>query len=77
MSILIYTKLEEKLRVLDEEGNSVNLTCVEGDGCNGCYFKREPGKPQYPFCNAVACGDFERLDDRDVIFQQIKVKDED
>lgn len=77
MNELIYVNLEDKVKVLDDEGGMVALTCVEGEGCTGCFFKRAPGKPQDNFCKAVACGDFERIDGRDVIFQHIKVKDED
>lgn len=73
----IYVPLEGTIDLLTEDG-IVHLTCVEtyvtGNGCTGCYMKRGPGKPQHPFCNAIACGDFERLDEKDVIFQVIKSK---
>ncbi len=73
----IYVPLDGTIDILTENG-IVHLTCVEcfegGNGCTGCYWKREPGKPQCPFCNAIACGDFERLDDKSVIFQVIKSK---
>lgn len=74
---LIYVPLDGTIRITTAEG-FVDLTCVRcferGNGCTGCYWKREPGKPQYSFCNAVACGDFERPDGEDVIFQVIKNK---
>lgn len=76
-SELIYVPLDGTIDILTEDG-IVQLTCVEcferGNGCTGCYWKRESGKPQYPFCNAIACGDFERMDEKDVIFQVIKSK---
>lgn len=69
----IYPLIEERLRVMLDDGGFTYLTCVEGEaGCEGCYFKRMPGKPQYDFCKAVLCGAWERLDEKEVIFQEIK-----
>lgn len=74
MSESIYVNIDKKIGILDNDGNPVTLTAVESDSCNGCWFKREPGKPQEPFCKAVACGDYERPDGKSVIFQEIKEK---
>lgn len=73
---LIYVPLEGTILMLDDDGDYRTLTCVQGNGCTGCEFKRAAGKPQHPFCNAVACGDFERVDDNDVIFQEMKDKNQ-
>jgi hypothetical protein len=70
----IYPRLNDRIRMLDEEGNIRYLTCVEGEGCNGCEFKREAGKPQHEFCQAVACGEYERMDALSVMFQEQKDK---
>lgn len=70
----IYVPLDKTITMITDEGAVEHLTCVESTGCDGCEFKRNPGKPQHPFCKAVACGSAERLDCRSVIFQQIKVK---
>lgn len=71
----IYLQVEEKVRVMLEDGGYTYLTCVEGEaGCEGCYFKRAPGKPQKEFCGAVLCGAWERMDEKEVIFQVIKGK---
>lgn len=71
----IYVSVEGTIRVTDDTGSLVKLTCVEGAGnCYGCYMKRESGKPQKDFCKAVLCGAYERIDGKDVIFQHIKIK---
>lgn len=70
----------EKLRILDEDGNQVEMTCVENPGCSGCSFKRLPGgKPGgeiRDICKSVACCYFERPDRKGVVFQAIKEKEE-
>lgn len=71
---LQYIHVGESIRLLDEDGSPFKVTCVESDGCEGCHFRRMPGKPQDPFCKAVACGDYERPDDKSVIFEEQKVK---
>lgn len=71
---LQYIHVGESIRLLDEDGSPFKVTCVEADGCDGCFFRRMPGKPQDPFCKAVACGDYERPDDKSVIFEEQKVK---
>lgn len=71
----IYLQVEEKIRVMLDDGGYTYLTCLEGpSGCEDCYFKRAPGKPQKAFCNAVLCGAWERMDEKEVIFQEIKGK---
>lgn len=74
MSELIYIPVDGQVRIINEDGDTEFLTCVEQDGCLACEFKRDPGKPQHAFCQAVACGEFERPDGKSVIFQHIKVK---
>ena len=75
MADQIYIPLEGTIRVTNEQGDWDELTCVLGENsCYGCHFKREAGRPQYPFCKAVVCGAWERMDGNDVIFQQIKQK---
>lgn len=71
---LQYIHVGESIRLLDENGSPFKVTCVESDGCDGCYFHRTPGLPQDPFCKAVACGDYERPDDKSVIFEEQKLK---
>lgn len=70
----IYYRVGQSFQMIDDIGSLVTLTCVEGEGCTDCEFKRAAGKPQHPFCKAVACGEYERIDDKSVIFEQQKVK---
>lgn len=70
-----YHRLDETVRLMDEEGDLYTVMCVESDdGCDGCEFKRAPGKSQEPFCRATACGDYERVDGKSVIYQRVKIK---
>lgn len=70
-----YHKLDSTVRIIDGEGDIFDVMCVEsGAGCDGCEFKRAPGKSQEPFCRATACGSYERIDGKDVIYQRVKVK---
>lgn len=75
MKETIYVHVGEKLRILDDDGNPVLLTCVESLGCESCYFKQQQGRKQHEVCQAVACGAYERLDEKSVIFQAIKEKE--
>ena len=75
MKETIYIHVGEKLRILDDDGNPVLLTCVESLGCESCYFKQQSGRKQHEACQALACGGFERLDGVGVIFQAQKEKE--